>query len=186
MGVAELEHVGPWTEDDFFALPENGQRHELVDGSLLMSPAPGRPHQRISSRLWRLLDAAAPPELEVQEAINVRLGSGRIVIPDLAVLTSVDSPDLVAPASEVALVVEIVSPFSGPTDQLLKPGLYAVAGIPMFVRVELDGEVCAHQLDAGVYRPVATARPGQEFRLTEPFGVSFDPAELSSPRRPRP
>jgi hypothetical protein len=45
-----FDHDGPWTEQDFLALPEE-RRIELLDGELLVSPAPRHAHQRLSSRL---------------------------------------------------------------------------------------------------------------------------------------
>src|SRR5207237_9194726 len=33
-------HTGPWTEADLLVLPDDGQRHELVEGSLVVSPPP--------------------------------------------------------------------------------------------------------------------------------------------------
>ena len=49
------EHVGPWTIDDVLAMADDGThtRHELVDGQLIVSPAPGYPHQRASRILSR-------------------------------------------------------------------------------------------------------------------------------------
>jgi hypothetical protein len=51
MSVAGFDPIGPWTVSEVFRLlPEtNGERHELIDGSLLISPAQGVAHQRASS-----------------------------------------------------------------------------------------------------------------------------------------
>lgn len=70
-----LDHVGPWTERDYLALPEDRRRIELLDGGLLVSPAAGGRHQRLSFHLCDALGRAAPSGLEVLEAINVRAGT---------------------------------------------------------------------------------------------------------------
>lgn len=79
-------HAGPWTEEEWLALPETMGRVELLDGALLVSPNPANPHQRLVRHLGYALDLAAPEDLEVLEGISVRLARGRLLIPDIAVL----------------------------------------------------------------------------------------------------
>ncbi len=112
LSAVAVEHVGPWTVEELFTLPEDGQRHELIDGSLLVSPAPGYPHQRASKRLTIVLDRLVPDTFEVFEAVNVQAGEQRLLIPDVAVIRCPGTTATVLPASEVLLVAEIVSPSS--------------------------------------------------------------------------
>src|SRR6266508_5362479 len=70
MRAAALDHPGPWTEEEFLALPDEGQRHELLDGSLLVTPAPSSEHQQVARRLANALEAASPDGWEVVEAVN--------------------------------------------------------------------------------------------------------------------
>lgn len=179
-----LDHDGPWTEQDFLALPED-RRIELVDGGLLVSPHAGRPHQRLSFRLAVALDAAVAAGFEVAESINVRVGPGRILIPDLAVVTDPGADGVVADAAQVAMVVEIVSPGSVAADRAVKPPLYAAAGIPHYLRVELTesgASGVAYQLKGGRYSEVAR---GERLRLVEPFPVELDLPALARRTRPQ-
>ncbi len=121
MSLSALEmHHGPWTEADYLALPEDNRRIELLDGAVLISPSGSSAHQRLSSRLWLAMERARPDGLEVFEAVNVRLGTGRILIPDLAVVRHTGTDFTVLDAREVAMAIEIISPGSvgdGPGNQ---------------------------------------------------------------------
>ncbi len=183
---ALLDHVGPWTEDEFLALPDD-RRIELLDGGLLVSPGPGGRHQRMSSQLWHALGRAAPDWLEVLEAINVRVGPGRILIPDLVVVTNPGMDLKVWDPADVAMIVEIVSPGSVAADRAIKPQLYASAGIEHYLRIELGRpgpSSVAYRSQRGRYVEVASSTPGQLMRLAEPFPIEVDLAELAAATRP--
>ena len=182
-----LDHVGPWTEPDYLALPEDRRRIELLDGGLLVSPAAGGRHQRLSSQLWHALGRAAPDELEVLEAVNVRVASGRILIPDLVVVTNPGLDLRLWDPTDVAMVVEIVSPGNAAADRAIKPALYAAAGIEHYLRVELGKpgpSSVAYQTHRGHYREVRSSRPGEPMRLAEPFPVELDLAALAAATHP--
>jgi Uma2 family endonuclease len=182
-----LDHVGPWTEDEYLALPEDNRRIELLDGGLLVNPSPSGPHQRLSSHLWLALSTAAPAGLEVIAAINVRVAPGRILIPDLAVVTNPGVDLTVWPADEVAMVVEIMSPGSVATDRAIKPELYARGGIAHYLRVELGRRGptgLLYRLEHGRLVQTARSEPADQLRLTQPFPAALDLAQLAVATRP--
>jgi len=53
------------TVDDLEAMPDDGHRYELVDGVLIVSPAPIWAHQAAQFALHKLLHAACPAGLRV-------------------------------------------------------------------------------------------------------------------------
>jgi Uma2 family endonuclease len=181
-----FEHAGPWTEAEFLALPVD-RRIELLDGALLVSPSARGRHQRLSFRLAAALDAVVPVGLEVLEAINVRVGPGKILIPDLAVV-AVPGLDLtVYDAADVVLVVEITSRGNAMVDRAVKPQLYAQAGIPHYLRVELGDagpSAVVYRLKRDHYVEVARVDPGHPLVLTEPVAVTLDLAALAVATRP--
>lgn len=183
MSVSEIDlHRGPWTEADYLALPEDNRRIELLDGGLLMSPSASGLHQRLSSRLWLALEQVRPTGMEVFEAVNVRLASGRILIPDLAVVRRSHRDFTVLDAAEVAMVLEIVSPGSVAADRAIKPRLYAEAGIPHYARIELEGPSVILGWLAGDRYELTEADP--VLRMREPFDADLDLAALLAAQRP--
>jgi Uma2 family endonuclease len=160
-----LSHVGPWTTDDLAGLPDDGQRYEIIDGSLIVSPTPSTTHQLVAGRLAALIREFAPDGADVVEAVGLQLNSGRLLIPDVVVAQSsalLGFQKAVSP-DDVHLVVEVVSPSNAAMDRVFKPQLYAAAGIRWMWRAELgpdgveivvldlaDGAAVEHSHSAGL------------------------------------
>lgn len=167
----------PWTLEEFLALPEDqGQRVELIDGTVVVSPHPGTRHQRILQRLQVRLDGAVPSHCELIPGVNVVLNGERLLIPDLAVTTVPGLDALYCQGADLLLVAEVVSPLSKVYDRALKRQLYAEAGVPFFVLVDpATSPVSAvvHELIEDEYREITRAEAGR-LELERPFPVKVD------------
>ncbi|MGH3693782.1 MAG: Uma2 family endonuclease [Pseudonocardiaceae bacterium] len=192
MGAQPLDelfagHAGPWSEQEWAALPESMGRVELLDGALVVSPFPAVPHQRLVRNLARALEAAAPAGLEVFEGLNIRVGRDRIMIPDIVVLNEPGLDTVIVEPGAVALVVEVTSPSNAWVDRLVKPEAYARAGIPYFLRVDLDRAdtelgAISYSLARDGFVVSAQAIRGR-LTLAEPFHADLDLAALATATR---
>jgi Uma2 family endonuclease len=171
-------HDGPWTVEDYFALPDDNARVELLDGALLVNPPPTSWHQRLCLGIAAELMRVLPPHMEVLLGVGVSVGPSRIFIPDLAVVTPRRLDVKAYEPESVLLAMEIVSPGSVTFDRSIKLPVYAEAGIPTYVRVEREGST-AHvmSLRSGRYELESS---GTVLRLTEPVSFELDLAPLMS------
>ncbi|MET7751065.1 Uma2 family endonuclease [Micromonospora sp. NPDC005367] len=176
---------GGWTTDDLDALPEDGRRRELLDGVLLMSPSPTRTHQTIAMRLGVALEAECPDDYDVTQGVEVRINHTRSFIPDVLVTTSTAAarePSRYEP-HEVVLAIEIVSPSTRSIDRVLKPALYAQAGIPFYWRVETDDgtlEIVTYRIDAVNEVYTETGRWTKFVDTGEPFPINLPLARITT------
>ncbi len=123
-----------WTVDQLAELPEDGNRYELLDGALLVTPAPSFSHQRASRELVRiLLPYLDGTGLELFYAPTaVRDGARTELEPDVLVLPrlSQSAGRFVEGLGQLVLAVEITSPSTAHIDRYRKRALYQRHGVP--------------------------------------------------------
>ena len=177
--------AGGWTTDDLEALPEDGLRRELLDGVLLVSPSPTDIHQIIAGRLMVALEQTCPADLQVTQAVEVRISPRRSFIPDVLISTdeAASRRGRYYTPQEVVLAVEIVSPTSQSMDRITKPALFAKAGIPYYWVIETDGGFLVRtyklNFEDEVYQPSGTFTDA--LKTDEPWRIEIPLTRL----RPR-
>src|SRR5947209_8182967 len=124
---------GEWTYSHYAALPDDGNRYEIIDGVLYMAPAPFGPHQRIVVHLVHYFCIYVEEKglgLVYTAPFDVELGPCTIVQPDVTVLLHSNSKASVPSRMKGSpdLVVEVLS--SNPNfDRRKKYQTYAQAGV---------------------------------------------------------
>lgn len=173
-----------FTYEDLQHIPPDRNRYEIVDGDLLVTPAPIPLHQRIAGNLYAELR---------QHVRKHRLGEVLIAPVDVVFTTStVLEPDIVfvsRPRQHIIgaknlsgppdLVVEVLSESSQRLDREIKPKQYALYGVPEFWRVNPEARtVEVFRLKEGAYELEASLSFGEV--LTSPLfpGLNLPVASL--------
>lgn len=131
------------TYEDLLLLPDDGLRHELIDGAHYVTASPVTRHQRILRRLAVAVEGflANHPVGEMFFApIDVVLSSFDVVVPDLIYISAERSGGLEAKGMFAApdLAVEMLSPSRRKRDQSLKRRLYERTGVTEYWLVDPD------------------------------------------------
>lgn len=182
--MAVVAVAGGLTRAELDALPDDGRRHELIDGAIIMTPSPEIGHQRIVLRLAIALDAVlVTTDLEVVIAPFDVLLNDNVVEPDILVAPSgalVGRQLAAAPR----LVVEVRSPSTRWIDEGRKREIYQEAGIPSYWLVDpTTPAITVLELVDGTYGEVATASGEGTVEVQHPAPITVCPETLSRPRR---
>jgi len=171
----------PLTYADLQAMPDDdGHRYELVDGTLIVTPAPRTPHQRVGFNLARALADRVPADLEVMMApVDYVVSDSTVLQPDVLVARRADITERNLPAPPV-LAVEVLSPSTRRIDAGTKRLAFEAAGVPHYWLVDPDEpSILALELVDGVYREAAYVVGDATFSITAPFTVSVRPVDLT-------
>lgn len=172
-------HRGPLTRAERDALPDDGRRHELIDGALIVTPTPSPRHQGAVARLLILLTEACLPALRVLTApLDVVLAPDTVVEPDVLVARRDAFTERDLPGSPL-LAVEVLSPTTRHLDLQLKRARYEAAGCPSYWVVDPDvPALTVWQLKDGRYGDPLHVEGTATIALERPFPVSVSPADL--------
>lgn len=148
------------TVRDYYLLPEDGRRWELMDGDLSVTPAPTTQHQLVSGNLFveLALQLKRPGLAAFSAPVDVILDQSNVVEPDLVVVAAARTSIITKRAIEGApdIVVEILSPSTGERDKQLKKLLCARFGVREYWVVDPTlGQVDAYRLVGSDYDPRA-------------------------------
>jgi len=177
--VTTLPRSRALTRADLEAMPDDGHRYELVDGTLVVTPAPAWRHQRAVLELAVRLRESCPEDLEVLIApFAVALTEDTELQPDVLVARRSELTQRELPTAP-RLAVEVLSPSTRLIDLNLKKARFEVAGTPAYWVVDpLLARLIAWELREGEYVEVADVTADEAFEATVPFPVRVVPASL--------
>jgi Uma2 family endonuclease len=134
------------TYEDFLLFPDDGKRHELIDGEHYVTPSPKRKHQAILGNLYfliRLWLESHPVGQVYLSPFDVVFTQFDVVEPDLLYISNERAASIVTEKHVTGppdLVIEIASNATRKRDETIKRRLYERSGVTEYwvVDPELD------------------------------------------------
>lgn len=164
------------TYEDLLALPDDGMRHELIDGEHYVTPSPATPHQLILGNLHLLIGTYVREQrlgVVLFAPFDVVFSRYDVVEPDLIYFTAARYKEVVGDKNAQGapdLAVEILSPSTRRRDEIIKRRLYERTGVPEYWVVDPELEtVKVHRLVAGKYQKAAELSLEDDAVLTTPL-----------------
>jgi Uma2 family endonuclease len=159
-----------WTYEDYCVLPQDFNRHEIIEGDHIVTPSPTPRHQRVLVNLQFFLDSHIRSRdlgTLLIAPMDVLFAPTSVVQPDLLFIRK-DRLHIITEANVQGapdLVVEILSPSTAAIDKGGKMGLYAKYGVFHYwildsIRLILE----MYQLEETQYSLVAQFGSNEEAR----------------------
>jgi Uma2 family endonuclease len=163
-----------WTAAERDALPDDGNRYEVLDGQLFVTPAPTWRHQEAVVALRDILREYFRRERVGHAFIapaDVVFTPERAVQPDVFVVPLVDGrrPEHYDQVRHLLLAAEIVSPSSARADRVEKRAIYAEEGVDEYWVIDLEARTIERTTPADTRPEIITDR------------LAWSPAGASAP-----
>jgi Uma2 family endonuclease len=158
------------TYDDFLLFPDDGKRHELIDGEHYVTPSPITAHQRIVGNLHyylRLYLQGRPVGELFVAPYDVVLSNIDVVEPDLVYISARRRAERLTAKhlrGAPTLVIEVGSPGTRKRDETIKRRLYERSEVEEYWVVDPELQTVR------VYRPVSNAGFGKPTELSAEAG----------------
>ncbi len=176
--------IKPMTADEYFARPETMLPEQLLDGELIVSPAPASEHQYAAGSIYTILTALIPDGRAYFSPADVVWDEGNITQPDVFWISAngrcvnrngrfYGPPELIA---------EILSPKTARYDRSRKFDLYERHGVPEYWIVDLDVRaVEVWSLQNGIYERLGNFLSGASFESPVLGGQPVETAPIFPP-----
>lgn len=176
----------PFTVADLEGMPDDGNRYELIDGMLVVSPAPSWEHQEMGGELYVEMKAVCPRDQRVMIApFAVQTAFDNEVQPDLLVTRFADLTSKHLPVPPL-MVAEVLSRSTQLHDRNTKKAHYERMGVPVYWLLDPTepGSLTVFELTGSGYEQVAHVVGDGEYVARRPFPVTVVPARLLDGTRP--
>ncbi len=168
------------TYEDFLLFPDDGQRHELIDGEHYVTPSPALRHQELSRRLVRsliLYQEGHPGGRLFYAPLDCVFTNLDIVEPDVLFVTD-DQLHILTEKhirGAPALVVEILSPATRKVDERTKRQLYDRVGVREYWLVDPEANAITvdRRAENGAFPLAAELSASRDDVLTTPLLPAF-------------
>ena len=162
------------TYEDYLLFPDDGKRHEIIEGDHYVTPAPRTKHQRISANLTVALASFVKRRglgLVLAAPSDVILSDENVVQPDLLFVSTaravIVTEDNIRGAPD--LVVEIICETTRKKDEVTKRKLYERFGVQEYwvVDPELETVKIFRRAQQGYSRAVELSKEANDILTTE-------------------
>jgi Uma2 family endonuclease len=131
MQTAIIDKSKNWTVEDYLLLGEMSTPCQLINGELIMSPAPKPSHQRVIRSLFKILDAFNPSGEIFFSPIDLFINDKNVFQPDLLFLSKTNLSFVTQRGIEGPpdLIIEVISPSNIFIDRNTKKKIYLEFGV---------------------------------------------------------